>query len=1060
MPLFQKTILKKYSNALEQSKIDEQWSKFQDHFQNPVIQQNIRNSKEEQYQEGFITDLFVKILGYIKNPAPHFNITTELKNEGNSKKTDAAIILENTVTAVIELKGCDTTDLSKVEGQAFGYKNRHANCPYVITSNFEKLRLYINNAIEHIEFNLFQLSKEDFNTLWLCLSFDSISKGIPVQIKHESVSNEDQITKKLYKDYSQFKRDLFNDLVQKNPQFDKLQLFKKTQKLLDRFLFIFFAEDRLLLPTNLIVSINKEWKQLQEMRVSQSLYHRYKLYFEDLNTGNTKQDIFAYNGGLFQPDEFLDHLKVDDDLLFTHTNKLSFYDFESEVDVNILGHIFENSLNEIEEITAELEGAQIEKNTTKRKKDGVFYTPKYITKYMVENTLGILCEGKKEELEITDELYTNAKKRTRKRLENLQKYRDWLLQLKICDPACGSGAFLNQALEFLMAEHQYLDELSAKYNNDPLVLSDVENSILENNLYGVDINEESVHIAKLSLWLRTAQRNRKLNSLNQNIKCGNSLIDNPEISGEKAFSWQTEFPEVFNASSGSGGGFDVVIGNPPYLRIQGLIDAYPELVNYYEKHFSSATGNYDIYVLFMERSMELINARGLVSFILPHKFLISEFGEGIRTFISENRLMKAILHFEENLVFEVTTYTCILVLNKEDKKKLLFKHINPKEIVNPFKWEEIKYKRLGAANWNLMSEKKIAVFDKLKTQPFTAKDVFSKIFVGLQTSADKIYMIDGTLENEFIKGYSSSLDEIVEIESGLMKPLLKGQDVSRYKALKNQYFVIFPYIIAENGSAIEMTETYIRENFPKAYEYLKRNEKELRGREKGKMDKEGWFLYIYPKSLTQFEQQKIITPEIANYPNMTFDDGIMYHNTKCYSFILKNPGLQAYKYYLAILNSRLLWFYLSNTGYVLRGGYFTFKTNYLYPFPLPKLPKDVMPFSLKTDELLSLNADLSQLSEKFLRTLNRKFEIEKLSKKLESWHKLTFDEFVVELGKKKVKLSLAEEAEWEDYFLAEKEKAEKLKTQIQNTDEAINKLVYKLYGLDKTEIKIVENSKS
>ena len=1055
MPLFQKTILTKYVNALDQSVIEERWLKFKDHFQNLVIQQNIRDSKEEQYQEGFINDLFVSVLGYIKNPTPDFNITTELKNEGNSKKTDAAIILDGTVSAVIELKGCETTDLSKVEGQAFGYKNRHANCIYVITSNFEKIRFYINNAIEYIEFNLFELTREDFNLLWLCLSYESVLKGIPARIKDESVSTEDQITKQLYKDYSQFKRDLFNDLVSKNPQFDKLQVFKKTQKLLDRFLFIFFAEDRLLLPSNLIVSINKEWKQLQEMRVSQSLYERYKLYFEDLNTGNGKQDIFAYNGGLFQPDDFLDHLRVDDDLLYSHTNKLSSYDFESEVDVNILGHIFENSLNEIEEITAKLEGSQLDTNRSKRKKDGVFYTPKYITKYIVENTIGKLCENKKAELEITDELYTNAKKRSRKRLQNLQKYRDWLLQLTICDPACGSGAFLNQALEFLIAEHQYLDELSAKYNNDPLVLSDVENSILENNLYGVDINEESVHIAKLSLWLRTAQRNRKLNSLNQNIKCGNSLIDDPEISGKKAFNWQNEFPDIFQK-----GGFDVVIGNPPYLRIQGLIDAYPELVTYYEKHFSSATGNYDIYVLFMERSIGLINSNGLVSFILPHKFLISEFGEGIRKFISENRLMKSILHFEENLVFEVTTYTCIINLDKEDKNSLLFKYITPNEILNPFEWEEIRYKRLGSENWNLMSEQKLALFDKLKTQPLTAKKVFSKIFQGIATSADKIYLINGKTEGDFIKGYSSSLEERVALEKGLMKPLLKGQDVSRYKALENQYYVIFPYIIGKDGSAKEMSETYIQENFPKGYDYLKNNEQELRARERGRMNKEGWFLYIYPKSLTEFEQPKIITPEIANYPNMTFDEGIMYHNTKCYSFVLKNPTLNAYKYYLTLLNSKLLWFYLSNTGYVLRGGYFTFKTKYLYPFPLPQIPENTNVFVGKANKMLSLNADLNQLSDKFLRTLNRKFEIEKLSKKLESWHELSFNEFVVELEKKKVKLSLAEEAEWEDYFLAVKQNADHLKNQIQDTDKAINKLVYELYGLNEEEIRIVENSKS
>jgi len=202
---------------------------------------------------------------------------------------------------------------------------------------------------------------------------------------------------------------------------------------------------------------------------------------------------------------------------------------------------------------------------SKRKQDGVFYTPQYITKYIVENTVGRLCAEKKLELGIVDEEYFSDKKRqkeTRKRLmEQLQQYREWLLQITICDPACGSGAFLNAALQFLMNEHRLIDEMEAKVTGASIVFQDVENSILENNLFGVDINEESVEIAQLALWLRTAKPHRKLNTLNQNIKCGNSLISNPAIAGDKAFNWQNEFPQVFKK-----GGFDVVIGNPPYVR--------------------------------------------------------------------------------------------------------------------------------------------------------------------------------------------------------------------------------------------------------------------------------------------------------------------------------------------------------------------------------------------------------------------------------------------------------------------------------------------------------------
>jgi hypothetical protein len=251
MSLFQKSVEQKYLKHLDSKLINSKYTKFKSYFGNPEIQDNIRNSKEEQFQEGFLRELFVKILGYTLNPSPSYNLTTEYKNIKDSKKADGAIILNEVVKAIIELKGTDTTDLGKVESQAFGYKNNQPDCTYVITSNFEKLRFYIDNAIEHIEFNLFNLNFHDFEILYLCLAYESISKGIPKKIKDESLSQEDLITKKLYQDYSLFKRELHQNLVNQNPQFDALTLFKKSQKLLDRFLFLFFAEDRLQKPVNL-----------------------------------------------------------------------------------------------------------------------------------------------------------------------------------------------------------------------------------------------------------------------------------------------------------------------------------------------------------------------------------------------------------------------------------------------------------------------------------------------------------------------------------------------------------------------------------------------------------------------------------------------------------------------------------------------------------------------------------------------------------------------------------------------------------------------------------------
>ncbi|MDP3358218.1 MAG: transposase, partial [Lutibacter sp.] len=559
MPLFQSSVITKHLQNQNKENLALKWESFKNHFHNPKVQEEIKSLKEEQYQGEFLEDFFVKILGYTKpasSSETKFNLTTEYKNIKDSKKADGAIIVADVVKAVIELKGTNTTDLGKIEVQAFGYKNNQPECTYVITSNFEKLRFYIDNAIEHLEFNLFTLTEKDFNLLYLCLAYENIEKDIPKKIKEQSISQEDAITKKLYNDYSLFKRELHQSLVILNPQFDALTLFQKSQKLLDRFLFLFFAEDRQLLPPNSVRMILDQWKKLQELDEPIPLYNRFKKYFGYLNTGfkGKQYDVYAYNGGLFLPDEVLDTITIDDDLLYKHTLKLSEYDFISEVDVNILGHIFENSLNELDEIKAQLAGEIVDKTKTKRKKDGVFYTPKYITKYIVENTIGKLCIEKKAELQIIEEEYSStrgliplpiSKKKKQELLSKLTNYRNWLLQLTICDPACGSGAFLNQALDFLINEHKYIDELQAKLFGDAMVLSDVEKSILENNLFGVDLNEESVEIAKLSLWLRTAQPNRKLNDLNNNIKCGNSLIDDVSVAGDKAFNWQQEFPQIF-----------------------------------------------------------------------------------------------------------------------------------------------------------------------------------------------------------------------------------------------------------------------------------------------------------------------------------------------------------------------------------------------------------------------------------------------------------------------------------------------------------------------------------
>lgn len=816
MSIFQKSVENKYLNELDSAFIDEKFADFQAYFGNPQIQENIRNSKEEQFQEGFLRELFVKVLGYTLNPEPDFNLTTELKNIANSKKVDGAILKNENAIAVIELKGTDTTDLDKVEAQAFGYKNHHPECVYVITSNFEKLRFYIQNAVNHIDFDLFNLTKTDFSLLWLCVAKTNLLSDLPLKMKEASVLQEENITKKLYADYSRFREEIYANLVKNNPDTDKLILFKKTQKLLDRFLFIFFAEDRLLLPPNSISEIVKQWETLRELDNYVPLYERFKKYFGYMNTGHKgkQHEIFAYNGGLFAPDEILDNIQIDDDLLHDHTLQLSSYDFETDVDVNILGHIFEHSLNEIEHVQAEIRGEVVDAQKTKRKKDGIFYTPKYITKYIVENTVGKLCEEKKTELGIDDEEYAKGRKSRKKETikeldQKLTDYRNWLLDLTIIDPACGSGSFLNQILDFLIEEHQKIDELRAQLLGGGFIFSDISTDILERNIYGVDLNEESVEIAKLSLWLRTAQKGRKLNSLNNNIKCGNSLIDDPEIAGEKAFNWQKEFPEVF-----AKGGFDVVVGNPPYVQIQTMESS----AGFDNGKFEAFEKTGDLYCLFYELGNIILKENGLLGFITSNKWMRANYGKSLRNYFISKTQPIEIMDLGSGIFESATVDSNILIFQKtlDNGKEFIGLDISKENNFIDFSVFE-KDRVFIQPNlddvWSIMSAKEKKLKDKFDKQGVPLKETNVKVFYGIKTGLNDAFIITEDIKDELISKDVRNKE--------LIFPVLRGRDVSRYNIDYQKLYLLNIHNGYNDNSKIEI------DDYPTLKEYLSGFEPQL-----------------------------------------------------------------------------------------------------------------------------------------------------------------------------------------------------------------------------------------
>ena len=994
--MFQSTIVKKYISSQSKENLFSKWDLFREFFHDKGNQNRIRELKEEQFQEGFLKELFVKIFGYIITPNENYNLVTELKNIKDSKKVDGALVFNDVVKCVIELKGTNTTDLGKVETQAFSYKTNHPNCEYVITSNFEKLRFYIGDAIDFVEFNLFELTQDEFNLMYLCLSSNSIENDLPLKLKSESISQEDLITKELYKDYSLFKRELYQNLIELNQGYDKLVLFKKSQKLLDRFLFLFFAEDKFLLPPNSVRLILDDWEHLIERDEEIPLYNRFKKYFGYLNTGfkGKRYDVFPYNGGLFKSDDVLDNILIDDKLLFLHTKKLSEYDFESEVDVNILGHIFENSLNEIEEITNELISGEVDKTNTKRKKDGVFYTPKYITKYIVDNTIGKLCKEKKNELQINDEDYTTDKKRIKKTRESLRDkltdYRDWLLQLTICDPACGSGAFLNQSLDFLISEHQYIDELQSKLFGDSMVLSDIENSILENNLFGVDINQESVEITKLSLWLRTAQPNRKLNSLSSNIKCGNSLIDKLIEGVENYFKWEEEFPKVFE-----NGGFDVVIGNPPYVFTRGNIH-FKKMNEFIWENYNYNKGKLNLYSVFLELSLsKLLRNNGRLGFITPETFIRTSTYQVIRKYIINNFNIVNLQIFGMKVFENVTAETIVMIINKQYHKNNIV----------------LVEKILDKNNSEIFEENQ---YEFNETQQ-------NRLVYGSKKEDKKIF--------EKIKNNRESLENIIDVRNGIATKSGKNSFISKEKETPDY------------KKLLESPELF-RYGFKWEGNYIN-------------YDRE---LLHRPRKEDTFLSEKILLQRVSSRLICCFDNEQYYTFNSVNNLILINNDYSL-KYILSLLNSKLIdYFYRKN--YSLDAGFtITVTKENLNSIPIPKVNQfNQKPFIEKTDLIISLNKELNNISQKFQRTLQRNFEIDTLSKKLQEWYLLSYNEFLKELSKKKVKLSLEDEGRWEDFFISESKKTLEIKGSIEITDKEIDKMVYQLYNLTDDEIEIIEST--
>ncbi len=440
------------------------------------------------------------------------------------------------------------------------------------------------------------------------------------------------------------------------------------------------------------------------------------------------------------------------------------------------------------------------------------------------------------------------------------------------------------------------------------------------------------------------------------------------------FIWKLEFSEVFSKNNG----FDIVIGNPPYLRNQGIDE---DIRDTYKSIYESATGSYDLYVLFVEKGLKLLSDNGLLNYIMPNKWVNSDYGKGLRAISNEN--IKKLISFEEYQVFNASTYTSLVWFDKSknsefnyiglerdlitnDELSLFLKNLSNKDFAI------IENETLGSNAWVLTNKKVKNILDKLNQQKLRVSDVFSKIFQGIATGKDEVYFLTNVVDKgNFVQAYSNVLEREVSIEKEFIKPLLKGDSVHRYEKIYSDRAVIFPYKISSGDGTDEaklISENAIKNKFPNSYKYLKDCEDVLRSRERGRFNLEGeWFQFARKTGLTGGSKEKLIMPYLSKGSQFTYDkEGEFYLNTKCSGLIKYPKYKESYKFYLAILNSKLTWFFIKNTSSVMQGSFYVYTKNYLSPFPLPEISNqdETKPFEELVDKIIenkNSNIDTNEL---------------------------------------------------------------------------------------------------
>ena len=651
------------------------------------------STKETSLHGSFLAGIFGDVLGYATMASASAG-RWELHAEKGvaSGSADAAIGFfahgESHVVAPIELKGA-TQFLDHAKGRAltpvqqgWDYANKMPESRWVIVSNYRETRLYAKSRGPGVyeSFQLEELGTEEGLRRFVALLGRDALLGGPtpatsplLEMLVASERAEKDITEKLYDEYRGLRAKLFEHLRRTHPNILGTEVLTLSQTILDRVLFIAFAEDRGLLPASTLARAY----QFKDPYNPRPKWQNFLSVFRSVDAGNEGLGIHGYNGGLFRDTPELDSLEVSDEICAQFA-KLGDYDFKEEVSVDVLGHIFEQSITDLEQLRREAqtntlsepppasEAIGTQKRPSKRKREGIFYTPPFVTSFLVRETLGRAID------DVWTRVGVDRATNKKDRIAAWEAYQLGLRSLRVLDPACGSGAFLIAAYNLLAHEFDRAARALVDLRGAQGLLGDLTRAVLNENLFGIDKSEESVEITKLSLWLRTAASNRKLTYLERNIRWGNSVVADHRAD-PVAFDWSqgTSFDQVDLPSGGADDaaidarwrdGFDVVIGNPPYVRHELLAREHKA---HWEQHYATYDGTADLFVYFFERGIRQLKPGGRLGFIVSNKWLRGGYAEKLREYLGAECTIESMVDFGHAPIFEdADAFPCIITIRR------------------------------------------------------------------------------------------------------------------------------------------------------------------------------------------------------------------------------------------------------------------------------------------------------------------------------------------------------------------------------------------------------------